>query len=58
MNDSALTTASTEMKWINGWSAAATFDASSSTPPQAMPAVAWCGIRGKPATSVPGTFRT
>ena len=23
---SALTTASTEMKWINGWSAAATFD--------------------------------
>jgi hypothetical protein len=26
MHGSALTTASTEMKWINGWSAAATFD--------------------------------
>jgi hypothetical protein len=24
--DSALTTAAAEMKWINGWSAAATFD--------------------------------
>jgi uncharacterized protein with beta-barrel porin domain len=25
-HDSALTTASAEMKWINGWSAAATFE--------------------------------
>jgi uncharacterized protein with beta-barrel porin domain len=25
-HDSALTTASVEMKWINGWSAAATFE--------------------------------
>ena len=25
-SDSALTTASAEMKWINGWSAAATFE--------------------------------
>ncbi len=25
-HDSALTTASAEMKWLNGWSAAATFE--------------------------------
>jgi uncharacterized protein with beta-barrel porin domain len=33
-HDSALTTASVEMKWMNGWSAAATFEGEFSKSPQ------------------------
>jgi hypothetical protein len=40
-SDSALTTASAEMKWINGWSAAATFEGEFSN--------VTCGYAGKGA---------
>ena len=37
-SDSALTTASAEIKWRNGWSAVATFEGEFSRSPRAMPA--------------------
>jgi uncharacterized protein with beta-barrel porin domain len=46
--NSALTTASAEWKWLNGWSAAAT-KASSPTSRPPTPAKAWCAISGERA---------
>jgi uncharacterized protein YhjY with autotransporter beta-barrel domain len=51
-HESALTTASAELKWLNGFSLAATFEANSPTSPAATPARASRGIRGDEATSV------
>ena len=45
--DAALTTASAEMKWLNGWSAAVTFEANSPTSRGPMQARASRAIRGK-----------
>ena len=44
--DSALITASAEMKWLNGWSAAATFEGEFSNVTRATPARAWYGTSG------------
>ena len=57
-HESALTTASAELKWLNGFSLAATFEANSPTSPAATPARASRGIRGDEATSVVGTKLT
>ncbi len=46
-SDSALTTASLEMKWLNGWSAAATFEGEFSNVTKSTPARAWCDISGE-----------
>jgi hypothetical protein len=45
-SDPALVTASDEMKWLNGILLASTF-ANSLTSPPAMPARAWCDMRGE-----------
>jgi hypothetical protein len=45
-SDPALVTASDEMKWLNGILLASTF-AKSLTSPPAMPARAWCDMRGE-----------
>jgi uncharacterized protein with beta-barrel porin domain len=45
--DAALTTASAEMKWLNGWSAVATFEGEFSDVTKPMPARASRDIRGK-----------
>jgi Autotransporter beta-domain len=42
-HDSALTTASAEMKWLNGWSAAATFEGKFSDVTRSYAGKAWCG---------------
>jgi uncharacterized protein with beta-barrel porin domain len=47
--DAALTTASAEMKWLNGFSLASTFGASSPTSPAATPARASRATRGEDA---------
>ncbi|KWV49074.1 hypothetical protein AS156_16545 [Bradyrhizobium macuxiense] len=46
-SDSALTTAAVEMKWRNGWSAAATFEGEFSNVTRATQARAWCDISGE-----------
>jgi len=54
-SDSALTTASAEMKWMNGWSAAATFEGEFSNVTRSY---AGCDILGELTTSGSGTFET
>jgi outer membrane autotransporter protein len=44
--DSALTTASAEMKWSNGWSVSGTFEGEFSASPTPTPARAWCATPG------------
>jgi uncharacterized protein with beta-barrel porin domain len=46
-SDSALTTGSHEMKWRNGWSAAATFEGEFSNVTQSYAARAWSVISGR-----------
>ena len=45
--DSALVTASVEKKWLNGWSAAATFEGEFSDVTALTPARAWCATPGE-----------
>jgi hypothetical protein len=49
-SDAALVTESAEMKWMNGWSAAATFEGGSPTSPNPTPARGWCDTRGEMLT--------
>jgi hypothetical protein len=55
---SALTTASIEMKWRNGWSASATFEGEFSSVTASHAGRAWCGMPFRRATPASGTKRS
>jgi hypothetical protein len=46
-HDSALVTASAEMKWLNGFALAGTFEGEFSNVTNSYAGKAWCGMRGE-----------